>query len=250
DKLTGKVKGATKRADKATEELEAAKEQIAVLKLAVDSNTSKPEPKEPNPEEFELGYEDPEYRQALRTYNAYETKKTVDKSLEVQEAKQQQEATRQRNEAKLEENAKAHYQRAAKLKVSDYGKVEDVALEKIGTNLANIIINNFEESELILFHLGKNEDTAEELVELATSNPVMAIRKLDKIVTGIKPAKRTTTTPEPDDLVQSGAPSRAESARKKYDRLLEKAQDSSNTNAMNELRVFRKKMKAKGITFD
>jgi hypothetical protein len=247
-KLTGKVEASTKRADRATEDLEAAREQIKILRLAVEKNQSAPDPTEPDPEDFDLGHEDPEYRKALRTFNAFETRKTVEKSLEAQEKQRQQEAIAARNAAKLEENAEAHYRRAAKLNVKDYGKAEDVAIAAIGQSMTNIIINEFEESEHLLYHLGKNPDLAEELVEIAQSNPVKVIRRIDKIITDIKkPAKKTTNSPDPDEPLEGGRPGAAEAVQKKYERLVTKAQDSSNPDAMNELRNFKRKCRKKGI---
>ena len=88
---------------------------------------------------------------------------------------------------------------------------EDVVKEILGTEALKDIIQNFDDSDKIIYQLGADEDMALEVVDaMDAQNHVLAVRLLERASGGLKPKPKTNkTTPDPDTEIEGGSPGKS-----------------------------------------
>jgi hypothetical protein len=207
DTIMGRrVKKEKGKTEQVTSELAAAQEVIKLQKIALEQNRNKPKALErPVATEFAGGADDAEYIKKLDDY--YDAKQ--DARLESRIGKSNDDATANAaadaKSAKLAVKQEEHYKRAIQFGAKDFAATEDAAIEILGDDVVNEVINNFDDSQVILYYLGKaaNKVEAEQLASLIKSNAVQgvaalgALRQELKVVTNGK-----TPAPNPDDELE------------------------------------------------
>ena len=193
-------KGFLKRIGKLTEKLEVSKSEAEVLReenKALRAAIKPPEPEPsgpPKPGDFDT---DEEYLEAQAKFNAEQTAKIVQETI-GNVAKQAQQTTTQTQVAEKQTAAMtAHYERAEKLKVSDYEATEDTAIEHLGNDLTKAIMGHGR-SEWILYHLGKNPVKASQFANLAETNPVQAMMDIGELAARLQPKPKRSSAPDPE----------------------------------------------------
>lgn len=98
-----------------------------------------------------------------------------------------------------------HYSRASKLKVKGYIEAEKTALEILGDDYVVAIQRMLPNSEMVLFHLGKNPKKAQLLKNLNDTNPGKATLELGSIAGSLRKSPKTKLTPEPDEGLEGSS---------------------------------------------
>lgn len=199
NKLNERVQAANERTDEVSRELEIERQKNKILELAL-SQGKEDESGPPDPNEFDEGAADPKYRKALNDY----TTSIVQQELEKAKPAEPTPAPVPTVNPELQEKQSAHYERAEKLPVKDYEAVEDVAIDILGKENVNHIINNIPNSELLMFHLGKNPDKAREIVDTIKTNPIAGVLELGNLSARlqVKPAGNREPVPSPDEELE------------------------------------------------
>lgn len=193
-KLNARVQAAKEEASEASRELELERQKNKILELALQGKQEETGP--PDPNEFDEGVSDPKYRTALNDY----TRSFVQQEIEKVKPKEPEVASVRTVDPSLEKKQTAHYERAEKLPVKDYEAVEDVAIDILGKDNVNHIINNIPNSELLMFHLGKNPSKAREIVDTIKENPIAGVLELGNLSNRLqlKPVGKSDPVPDPD----------------------------------------------------
>lgn len=250
-KLNIKVDKATQQASDAATEAGLLRERNKILELAIEQQKEKAlsKPKAPpNPDDFDLGYEDPAYRNEQQAFNQGQ----ISAEVERQVAKVTQTFMHSNKtdavSKELETKQNGHYQKALKLGAKDYNEVEDAAIEILGQEVTNQLISNFDDSPTMLYYLGKNPVEAERLSNLIKTNPIKGVAEIGRLQVELKvKTKKTTDAPEPDEELTGGKGSSSENALKQLAKLRQKAA-AGDPQGMNNIRKFKKSLKEKGIT--
>ncbi len=201
NKLNGRVSEANTEveAEKSRREMVEQENELLRLKLKQDEPL-----KRPKPADFES---DAEYDTALDEYDDQRIDAAADRKLAAHLETSQKQTQQQTIDTNLESGLKAHYERAEQLKVKDYESAEDKAIEVLGSDASKFIMTNTANSEMIMFHLGKNPAKAAALAKLVESDPAGFAVKIGGLETSLKPKPKQSTAPDPDLLITPGSSS-------------------------------------------
>lgn len=213
----------------ATSQLEIANQRIRLLEIAASQKLATEAPKPPDPLDYDDGASDPRYATALRDHTAG-----------IVQAELQKQVTQQQNEAPTgydpssERKQEEHYKRADELGVKDYAEVEDAAIEILGAENANHIVQSTGNSQLVLYHLGKNPNKAEYFADLIKSKPVQAVFELGELSGNlvVKPRANMNPAPDPDTELEGGSPASTNA----YERKLDKLRESGDIKAIMQFK--------------
>jgi len=145
---------------------------------------------------------------------------------------------------KVEEAITGHYARASDLNVPDYEATEDLAIETLGANLVQSIQSSADNSELILYYLGKKPEKASEIAALYRISPGKATLALGALSGKITLRPNTTKAPNPDMGVKGGGGTQSTASYNKHMKLLQKAYAEGD---LQQARDVRTAAKAAGI---
>lgn len=145
---------------------------------------------------------------------------------------------------KVEDAITSHYARASDLNVPDYEATEDAAIASLGANLVQSIQSSAENSELLLYYLGKKPAKASEIAALYRINPGKATLALGALSGKITLRPNTTKAPNPDMGVKGGGGATSTASYNKHWKALQKAYDAGDLQLAQQVR---KKAKAAGI---
>lgn len=205
NKLNARNAESAKDAESARSDSSAKDEEIKILKMRIAQTEGQAAPVQPNPDDFDGGTQDPQYKVQQDAYLDF----IVDKRVDARFAKQDQttvaKTTNASNTVALESAAQEHWKRADKLGASDYEATEDKAHGYLGDDLYHNIIMNVEGSELLLYRYGKDKTMADEAVAEVKKNPVRGLAKIAALGVRLKvrPTK-TKSTPNPDEPLEGG----------------------------------------------
>ena len=231
NKLNAKVSAAEHNETQASEALEVEKQRNKLLQLAVDqarAGGAQTTPKVPDTLDYEDGAGDPRYQAALHEYNQGLIDTAVNKRL----ASAQQNATTRHDIAEddreLERRQTSHYQRADKLGVKDYAETEDLAIEALGRDNVNHLIRATDNSEALLYYLGKHPEKATHFADLIERSPVKAVFELGTLAAGLKiqPRANQNPAPDPDKDLEGATPTSTSDYERRLDKLRVKAQET------------------------
>lgn len=224
------------------------KNKNAVLEMALEQEKSRVTSQMPNPNDFDDGANDAKYVHALNEHNQAAIQAGIEKAIATQPAPA---APVVGQDPDIERLQSAHYTKAAKLGIEDFGEVEDVALDIMGQESVNWIIANTENSELLLYYLGKNPDQAHEIADLARRNSGKAVLKLGRLDGRVKTRPKANANPasDPDDELPGGTPSAAAANvfQRKLDKLREKVAVSGDSEIMGQILTLKKQAREKGV---
>lgn len=190
--------------DDTKSQLELERERNKLLTLAMQQATQgkqQPSDAAPDPDKFDGGEYDPEYK---RQYEAYLLKKSeghVQQLLSKERENDQRQRQQEAQTRELEAAQRAHYERALTLEVKDYDTAEDKVIEALGSEAANVIIQSFEDSHALMYHLGKNPDKLRKLDDLVKSgtstSTAKALAELGRISASLAVDSKSKPAPNP-----------------------------------------------------
>ena len=211
NKLNAKVEKAETKAGEIDAELELERERNKLLQIALDQQKQKPANEAPNPDDFDLGRDDPEF---IQKYEEHLTSKILSQveGKFAETTKQTQSTTQQEAEtAALIRKQTSHYEKVKDLKVKDYLNREDQALEILGTDAVNYIIKKVPDAHNMLYYLGteQNRADAERLASLTKTDVEDALLEIGRLSAElrVKPKPKPSTAPNPDEEIQGGVSS-------------------------------------------
>lgn len=209
NKLNARNAESTKEADEAKSALTLEKEKNQILEMALAQKQGQAEPVFPNPDDFDGGAQDPQYKTQLDAYIDTRAAKTVNAQIAKSTQSTVTRTTSDSNAKVLETAAQEHWKRADKLGASDYEATEDKAREYLGNEIYETIIKDIEGSELLIYHFGKNQDKAEEYVAAVKKRPINGLAKIAALGVRLKVRpNKNKSTPNPDDPLEGGQSSK------------------------------------------
>jgi len=234
NKLNAKVDSAQQGEERANNDLLLANERNRLLQIQLDQHETPSGPVMPNLEDFAEGATDPDYVKKYQEYMAGAVQTEI--TRQVNEATQQTVHTSKKTvqSQELERKQVKHYQRANDIGAKDYAEVEDEAISILGNGTVNQIINNFEESHIILYYLGKNPHRAQFIADQIQTNPIKAIVEIEALRSKLKVKPKTKITPNPDTPLPGGSPSGANDTDKKATNLLANAEKTGTKADLNK----------------
>lgn len=224
----------------ANTELEIEREKTKLLQLALEQ-AKQSKSTAPNEEDFEDGVSDPKYKEQLTTYN--QSVIAAEVTRQVTEAQSQSANVVNLNvrNDQLQKKQRKHYERAAEIGVKDYETTEDVALEILGNEVVNQIIDNFEDSQNIMYYFGKNPDEAKHISNLLKTSPIQGVAELGRLSGELKVKPKTIKpAPDPDEEISGDLKPSGSAVQKKLEKLREQAAKNGD---MKPLMEFKRKHK-------
>ncbi len=186
---------------------DALEEQNRLLLMQINKGQEAPKGR-PKQDDFES---DAEYEAALEEYESNRvTRVAQEKAAEIIR-QQAEETTRTAQAEAFNEQLREHYERADQLKVSDYEATEDIAIEVMGKDIARQIMANTEQSQVVLYHLGKNPEKAAEYARKFAGNPIKGLLEIGGLASRLQVRSKTSVTPNPETQIEGGSVSGHES---------------------------------------
>lgn len=238
-----RIRKLLERNQRMSDEAEAREAENRLLRMQLErlaGTEKKDAPKEP-PTLESCGYDEQKYQQAVADYYAGTSRSLIGEELKKLATSQQQEQYQRERKSAIE----AHYERADKLKVPDYDDAEAKAVEVLGRETVEDIAAQADDSELLVYYLGKNPAKAEEIANLVRINPVKATFALGKLASGLSVRGKTTKTqtPDPDSPESAGGGSGGS-----WEKRLEKAREkAAQTGDMSHVQRLKKEARAAGV---
>lgn len=138
-----------------------------------------------------------------------------------------------------------YYARAAKLKAQDFDEAENAVMEALGNQATRQIIQNWDNSEAVIYALGKNQQKLLELSTTLKQNPLAFVREVERFSSKITTRPRSKQAPEPNAM-ETGADAAAANPQAQLDKLRQKV--SEGKADMKDLLAFKREHKERGIT--
>jgi len=223
--LNAKVDKANLGKKQATEDLEMEKRKNEILQLRIDHMSSGGNGyAKPNPDNYDDGIYNPKFEEDSAKFKIKEEvqKQVAESTKDIRKKTQDEKA-----EANLRHSQETYYTQADSLEVSDFGDTEQKALDVLGLDASNAIINNFtKDSHLLMYFFGKNKQDAEHFRGLWDSNKIQAVAEIGGILAEMKVSPKTATAPQPDpdEELEGSSSSKVEMLQRKYDKLVTKKQ--------------------------
>jgi hypothetical protein len=242
NKLKGEADGAKQREDEANSKFELERKKNEILRLQIDQGTGN---SKPNPDNYDGGSYDPAFEKDTANFNIKEevSKQVAESTKDIRE---RQENDKQASSLRRKQDT--YYDQADELEVSDFGKTETKALDTLGLEATNAIINNFtKDSHYLVYYFGKNEQEADNFRHLWDTDKIQAIAEIGGILAELKvsPKTATDTQPAPDEELEGGSASKVEMLQRKYDKLVEKKMKSPGDASIYPKMIQLKKEMAK-----
>lgn len=205
---------------------------------------------DPNDPKYDLGEDDPDFKAAKQKFDQESFRRIAREEAVKASQTTSERQSRQDADRELKRKLNEHWDEADKLEMDDYDDKQSKVIEILGTDMFHNIVDFFEpaESSKMIYHLGTNEDVAEEVGELLESRGkgmVKGITKLGQILERINakgiPKK---TTPNPDVENKGSDPSPQEALQLKLDVLRKNAMKSGK---MAPILEFKRKARERGI---
>jgi hypothetical protein len=243
-RLNRKVDEINDASNTANTELAIANEKNKILEIALQQAKSvKAAPNPPKADDFDGGTNDPEFIKKQDEY--HHSIITSEVARQVSEATINTASTTDINakSQELQRKQLKHYERANEIGAKDYATTEDKALEILGNEVANHMIDNFDDSHILLYYLGKNPVEAEHLSDLLKSNPIKGVAEIGRLSSELKIKPKTNIAPDPDEEIQGGAPTASEHTQNQLEKLRDQAAKSGKSGDMKKIIDFKKKHK-------
>lgn len=195
-------------------ELQLAQQRAQMLELKIQQLEEKGPP---DPSQYDEGIADPKYVAEQTSYIAEQAAKAVRKDLPVSAPV----------DTGLERAQMAHAERAENLGIANYADVQDAAIDALGGETVNAIIQKSPKSEVVLYFLGANPGKAEDFRHLVETDPTGAAVELGRMEARLSVERKSTTQPipDPDTEIRGGTPTagQANSFQKRLDKAREAA---------------------------
>ncbi len=215
--LNAKVDKANRGRDQVAEDLEMEKKKNEILQLRIDQGSAY---SKPNPDNYDGGSYDPKFEEDSAKHKI---KEEVQRQVAESTKDIRQQTESERADANLRRSQETYYTQADGLEVSDFSNTESTALDILGLDATNAIINNFtKDSHLLMYFFGKNKADAEHFRGLWDTNKIQAVAEIGGILAELKVSPKTATAPapDPDEELEGGSSSKVEMLQRKYDKLV------------------------------
>jgi hypothetical protein len=196
NKLNGKIEAKNEEAERLRLEKEMLAEENRLLKLS-----QSPPDKRPDEDDFDSRAEFLAADQAWQDNRI--DQKAAEKVAQALKATQSQENTANQDNV-LRGKITNHYERANTLKIKNYETLEDNAIDALGNDFAKQLMANAAKSHLILGHLGANTARAQELAELAKTDPLKAYTEALEIGDKLTVKGKNKPALDPETVVEGG----------------------------------------------
>ena len=212
--------------------------QVAKLQAENEQLQNRANQSQGLPTMAQFGDDAEQYQVAVNAYYQNQNAAMVQTQLNQFQANQ----TESSQNAQTDSSINEHYDRAQKSGRNDYNQAETNALNIIGNDLAQGIMQNTSNSDDILYMLGNDAEKARALSNMSPVQATVEIGRLSAQAGSFKKEQR----PDPEDGVEGGkAPSVSNAnLQKRYDAILDKACQGGN---LEELKVIKKEMREAGL---
>ncbi len=243
-KLNSKLVKANETLGTRDKELEAEREKVRVMQLALDQRqgTEKKPVGIPNPDEFDGGIYDPDFVKAQGVYNDDRIDREVSRRVAAASETVNESSKKSQKARNLRVKQEAHYTRAGELGTKDYEATEDAAIEVLGVERTNQLIENFDDAHVLLYYFGKNADAAANFNELMDKDLVQGIAEIGRLQSRLKIVPKANTAPNPDVELEGGNSPGIDKDRK-LDKLFEEA---ARTGNMKKVLAYQREQLAAG----
>lgn len=244
------ARGQLSEADrKLKDEIEASRlKDLRIQQLEAQTKSTTTEPKA---DDFDGGVDDPGYIDQKKKFDAAQieslVKDTVSKAVKT--------ATITRTEKEkvrnLQKRQQEHWDAADEMGNEDYDEKEGNAIDVMGKDMVNHIIEHFpDSSHKLVYYFGTeaNKEEAREIADMLSSKDestlVQGVVRLGELKAELASNRKTSITPNPDEDTKGSAPSPMESLQNQLDKLRDK---SGEKGGMRKVLEFKKKAKARGF---
>lgn len=253
NKLNERNKEANERTDVANQENALLAEKNKILEIALQqARENQPTAQPPNPSDFEDGTSDPKFQEKQNAYNQEAITREVNKQVQASTRTVSDNGNLNLKAHELEKSQLKHYERATEIGAKDYSETEDKAIEILGNENVNHIIENFPDSQFLLYYLGKNPQEAERLSLLIRDKPIQGVAEIGRLSSELKVKTKTVTTPNPDAELEGGEPggNATSTLLKQLDKLRENTAKNPTQGNMKKIMDFKRKLQEKGIKLE
>lgn len=241
-KLSGKLVEATDQVSASDERASLAESRAQILTLALEQERSKNNSQpatEPNADDYDLGHEDPNYRKKLSEFNQSWMKAEVSKQVAQSQQNFTTDNAANATAQERERKQRKHYAKADELGVKDYDAKEDKAIEILGLERTNQLIEHIDDAHKILYYFGANEAAAKNFKSIMDNDLVKGLLEIGRLQASLVVKPRTSNAPDPDIELEGGV-TRGADKDKKYDRLVEEA---AQTGDMKKLLAYQREQR-------
>lgn len=253
NKLNARNAESNERADVANQENVVLSEKNKILEIALQQardNQATAQP--PSPSDFEDGISDPKFQEKQNAYTQEVIQREVNKQVQASSRTVSDNSNLDLKAHELEKKQLKHYERATEIGAKDYSETEDKAIEILGNEITNHIIDNFGDSQFLLYYMGKNPQEAERIALLIRDKPIQGIAEIGRLSSELKVKTKTVTTPNPDVEIEGGEPGGNANSTllKQLDKLRDNTAKNPTQANMKKIMDFKKKLKEKGINLE
>lgn len=249
DGLNERNAASNQRTEESNAQLAAANEKIRVYEQVLQQQKDGAPIVAPNAADFDEGTYSPEF---IAKNNEYILATAREQSQEhtTQSFQQSRDANQAETGRQQKENARIkHYEGAHDLGAADFEKIEDTAIEVLGPQITDFIIDIVPgNSAKIMYYLGKRPHEAEALVNAAqgVNGPAKLTMALGVLADKVRTKPKGNIAPDPETEVEGGNIS-SQSLQAKYDNAIKGAMQGNN-KAMTRMREISKHARENNIT--
>lgn len=231
-----------KREEQRRVDAEALRQENELLRLQLEQlNKPKSKPSGPPvPENYDTAEE---HTAALTEYIRENGAEAARQFLLQQEEERQKAARAAAIEQQHDQALDQFYERAAKLKASDFAVAEEAFIQTFGREAALSLIGAIDNSEAVVYALGKNTAKAQEFAQKLKANPVAGLVAITQYASKLTIKPRVTPPPDPDEP-ERGAKGGLD-LQAQLDALRKRRDQGKAT--MQDILDFRKEAAAKGV---
>lgn len=235
-----------KREEKRKADAEALRQENELLRLQLEQrNQAKPQPvKPPTPDDFDSTEE---YVEKLNEYIKTQGAEAAKSYLQQHQEEQQQRARVSSMEEQHDKALDEYYERAQRLKAPDFEAAEDAFRDTFGKDAALSLISSIDNSEAMVYALGKNPAKAQAFAQQLKTNPVAGLVALTKYANNLTLKPRSQPAPDPDEP-EAGAAGGAVDMQKQLDNLRKRYQNGKIP--MKDVIAFKREARQKGVALD
>lgn len=251
NKLNARNHEAVERADEAHARTGILEEKNKILEIALQqARENQSQVKQPDPADFDDGYTDPRFQEQQNAFNQEVIQREVSKQVQASTKTVEDNSSVHFQSQELEKKQLKHYERASEIGAKDYSETEDKAIEVLGNEVVNHIIDNFTDSQYLLYYLGKNPNEADRIAGLIQSKPILGIAEIGRLSSQLKVKPITNTTPNPDEELEGGESSATSSLQRQLDKLRDQVGKNPTQENMKKIITFKKRLREKDITLE
>lgn len=251
NKLNARNDASNQRTDEANTRTALLEDKNKILEIALEqARENQNALTQPKPSDFEDGISDPKFQEQQHAFNQQIIQREVAKQVQASTQTVEDNSNVHFQSRELEKKQLKHYERATAIGAKDYSETEDKAIESLGNEVVNHIIDNFEDSQYLLYYLGKNPHEADRIGGLIQSKPILGIAELGRLSSELQVKTKTSTTPNPDEEIEGGESSVTSSLQRQLDKLRDQAGKNPTQNNMKKIIAFKKRLREKDINLE